>query len=372
MIEAKLFRDIAKVKQVKAEALEKDYVMNLILDAIARCSETKDKFFFKGGSCIYKCFYHENGTCGQVKVNDRLLPLKRRKEMLKSYLTRARLSADLDLTVHPDMMNEEKLNAAFSAVSAYVKEHHGLQIGDFSFPIYENKNQKIKGRNKRNCRGVLHFKGPLYNDKFNPPALKLDLTADESVVFKPYTRPICHPYKEGEALIANTYTLRDVFAEKFRSLFERYSAHDMFDVVFLADHPDMKDEQRQLGIGLAIIEKLRVKNIPLAMVDGPFSLRVENKELIATKEEFKKAWEKTMAREKGTDLVPFKTAWSDLLKAVKMGRTCVRRAQKEIEQYQKQHPGMDLNTALACLNEQVERGIVRRRLRVKNKAKERA
>lgn len=347
MIAGKMFQNLSRKTGIKAEALEKDYVMNLILDAIAHCPQTRESFFFKGGYCVHKCFSAHTFTPKTRGVDD--------------YFLAGRFSSDIDLTVRPDTMNEGKLTAAFEELKAYLVARHGLVINQFSFPIHENKKQKVGGHFKRNCRGGIHFKGPLYNAKFNPPSLKFDLTADESVVFQPYRRSICHPYKEGEDLVADTYTLRDVFAEKFRALFERYSGRDMFDVLFLAEHPDMKDPQRQLGIGYAIIEKLRVKNIPLAVVDGNFPIDVKNKDLVKPEEEFKKAWEGAMAREKGEDLPPFKTAWSHLLKAVKMGQACVKRAQKQLVAYQSKHPGMSLTEALQHLDAKVEQDIVRRR-----------
>lgn len=171
-------------------------------------------FFFKGGSCIYKCFYHENNYSAGTSYHPVTGRILKPKDRTKAYLKRVRLSKDLDLTVRPDMMNEDKLKSAFSAVGAYLKEKHGLQIGGFSFPIHENTKQKINGHYKKNCRGELWFKGPMFNDKFSPPRLKLDLTADESVVFQPYQKSLTHPYEDlGGGLIANTYTFRDVFAE---------------------------------------------------------------------------------------------------------------------------------------------------------------
>ena len=56
MIAGKVFQNLSRKTGIKAEALEKDYVMNLILDAIAHCPKTRDSFFFKGGCCVHKCF----------------------------------------------------------------------------------------------------------------------------------------------------------------------------------------------------------------------------------------------------------------------------------------------------------------------------
>lgn len=358
MIEGKFIRSLAQTMPVKAEALEKDYVMNLILDALARCDETKEAFFFKGGSCIYKCFYHENNHSMKGSYHPVTGRFLSPKDRTKAYLQRVRLSKDLDLTVRPDMMNEDKLKSAFSAVGAYLKEKHGLEIGGFSFPIHENLKQKINGHYKKNCRGELWFKGPMFNDKFSPPRLKLDLTADESVVFQPYQKSLAHPYEDVKGgLIANTYTFRDVFAEKFRSLFERCSAHDLFDIAFLADHSNVADEKRKLGIGLAIIEKFRIKNIPLSLDENAFLMRFEKKELIDTKATFKKNWENTMRREKSEGLMSFEEAWICLENVLEFGRHCVKTAMERLNAYQVTHPHVDLNTAFKKLNMDLDRDI---------------
>lgn len=210
----------------------------------------------------------------------------------------------------------------------------------------------------------------MFNDKFSPPRLKLDLTADESVVFQPYQKSLTHPYEDlGGGLIANTYTFRDVFAEKYRSLFERCSAHDLFDIAFLADHPNMADDKRKLGIGLAIIEKFRIKNIPLSLDENAFLMRFEKKELIDTKATFQKNWENTMRREKGDDLMTFEEAWICLENVLEFGRNCVKVATERLNAYQVVHPHTDLNTAFKNLNHQLDQEMIHNRLIEQNQKK---
>lgn len=248
MIEGKFFQNLSRRLGIRAETLERDYVMNLILDAFAHCPSTRDTFFFKGGCCVHKCFSRHTFDSSQPNL---------------SYFTKGRFSSDIDLTVTPEMMESESLHKAFMEVKEYVAERHNLIINQFSFPIYSNSKQKIEDRNKSNCRGIIHYEGPMFNAKFNSPAMKFDITADERVVFTPYKRILYHPYSDqGEeaVLVAKTYTLRDIFAEKIRALFERCSPRDLYDLCILNSHPDM-DDYRKIGIGLSIMEKFILKNI---------------------------------------------------------------------------------------------------------------
>lgn len=100
-------------------------------------------FFFKGGSCIYKCFYHENNYSAGTSYHPVTGRILKPKDRTKAYLKRVRLSKDLDLTVRPDMMNEDKLKSAFSAVGAYLKEKHGYKSGAFLSRFMKIQSQKL-------------------------------------------------------------------------------------------------------------------------------------------------------------------------------------------------------------------------------------
>ena len=335
MIDKNKIINIGKAAGIKPEAIERDYVMNLILDAFARCSSTRDTFFFKGGSCVHKCF-----TIFQPCDGNKL----------DTYFTHGRFSSDIDLTVNHKMMNTDALIEAFTEVADYVKKIHGLIIDQFSFPIHQ-------GKKKNNCRGYIHYQGPLYSPNFNSPKLKFDLTADERIVFQPYVRPIYHPYSnQGEEtlLIAKTYTLRDMFAEKLRALFERCSPRDVYDIHVLAKHPDI-DVTRKVGIGLSILEKFKLKDIPIDLRMEIFNSRtikdkVTQKEF-SLKDFCEQSWPQTLSRQVSLNArkeVTFDNYWNygHLPEILVFANECVNMAQRRIEIIQKSNPDIDNNQAL--------------------------
>ena len=322
MIAGKVFQNLSRKTGIKAEALEKDYVMNLILDAIAHCPKTRDSFFFKGGCCVHKCFSAHMFTPKSKGVDD--------------YFLSGRFSADVDLTVKPDMMEEGKLTAAFSEVRDYLVGRHGLEINQFSFPIYENNKMMIDGRPKRLCRGLIRFQGPMFNPKFNAPALKFDITADERNVFTPYKRLIYHPYAREEeelVLVALTYTLRDIFAEKVRALFERCSPRDVYDLNTLIRHPDL-DPWRQVGIGLSLMEKFRLKNIPLQLT--PEQLTVGMDGTPSAYERCRMNWKTTLGRQMSR-LPAFETYWAHIPGIIRFADRCVQKTNDVIQTYCNRH-----------------------------------
>lgn len=336
MIDSQAIRTLSKRTGLRVELLEKDYVMNLILDAITHCHSSRDKMFIKGGAAIYKCYNYQ-------KPLSKAFPKKTPPILLTT-----RFTNDLDLTVTHDLMNEEKLKQTFSEIGAYLYERHGLEIDQFSFPIHENQKQEVDHHYKKNCRGYIHFKGPMFSPKFNSPVLKLDLTADEKVAFQPYHRVLSHPYAQGaneENLIATTYSLRDVFAEKIRALFERISANDLYDCIHLMNHPQM-NEMRRLGIGVAIMDKFSAKNLPCKTDKDTFMNRTGSDGLpVNIKDAYQQQWEDCLSR-LIIDIPPFEKAWEQLDSLLAFTNTSLTLAKKAIAKWQASHPNMDIRNLI--------------------------
>lgn len=357
MISGRFFQNLSRRTGIKAEALEKDYVMNLILDAIAHCTKTRDVFFFKGGCCVHKCFSAHMFHPKERGVDD--------------YFYGGRFSSDIDLTVHPDMMQTHRLNDAFKELKEYLYHRHGLVIEQFSFPIYENIKQKINGHHKKNCRGMIRFRGPMYHERFNPPALKFDITADERMVFTPYKRLIHHPYScEGEelVLVALTYTLRDIFAEKIRALFERCSPRDVYDLNTLIQHPDL-ERGRALGIGLSILEKFQMKNVPLDL--NVNQLTASSDGAPSAYDRCRRLWKISLGRQMSR-LPAFEKYWGQIPHIVLFAKQCVDCANEQINICRQKHQMSRFEAMQTLLKEQNCAGnsfqrVIDRHLKLKNK-----
>ncbi len=326
MIEAKTLINIAKKTGIHAERLERDYVMSLILDALSRCDETKDDIVFKGGCCVHKCF-----TLFEKSDNPKALD---------PYFTKGRFSSDIDLTISKKLMSTEALSHAFQKVSEYLNKEHGLVLEQMDFPMHFNEKQS-----KTNSRSTLHYQGPLYlygleqkkkkalskgkpMPYFAPPELKIDITADEKVVYEPTLKPIYHPYpgdeKKEKNLQTRCYTLQGMFAEKIRSLFERCSPRDLYDLHILFNHPEIG--KRKLEIGEAIIGKFRFKKIPLR-IDEELLTKPQKAGEKPLKELCKEEWEHSLKQQIG-ELGNFDDYWDKdkFPKILRFAKECMNMA----------------------------------------------
>ena len=182
--------------------VEKDYVLGWLLAGIERNSQLAGKWVFKGGTCLKKCYF-------------------------ETY----RFSEDLDFTI-PDkaQLDRDFLIAQFTEISAWLYDKTGIEIpaDRLRFDVWDTP------RGSRAGEGRLYYRGPLAGGG-DLPRVKLDLTADETLVTKPVTRPVTHPYSDmpGEGLKALCYSYEEVFGEKVRALGERTRPRDLYDVVNL-------------------------------------------------------------------------------------------------------------------------------------------
>ena len=192
---------------MRADIIEKDYVLGWMLVAISAMPELRRTWVFKGGTCLRKCFF-------------------------ETY----RFSEDLDFTIidgGPEAPDE--LVPIFERIHRWLIEESGLEIviDEGSFVRRQNR------RGNPTTQGRIAYRGPS-----NPPSLpkiKLDLTQDEVLVDPVVRRSILHPYSDaayfsGEIL---TYSLVELLAEKTRALTERCRPRDLYDVVNIYRHPDL-------------------------------------------------------------------------------------------------------------------------------------
>jgi predicted nucleotidyltransferase component of viral defense system len=191
----------ASDKSLNPAVIEKDYVLGWVLHAISRHAALADKWVFKGGTCLKKCFF-------------------------ETY----RFSEDLDFTLLDEShINEDFLKRVFGEISETLYEQTGIElpVADQKFDIYNNKRGTIS------CQGKLPYRGPIAPRSL--PRIKLDLTADERIVLPPVRAAVYHPYTdepEGGFSVLS-YAYEEAFGEKVRALGERTRPRDLYDVVNL-------------------------------------------------------------------------------------------------------------------------------------------
>jgi predicted nucleotidyltransferase component of viral defense system len=210
---------------LRADVIEKDYVLGWMLAAIAEAPGLTDTWVFKGGTCLRKCFY-------------------------ETY----RFSEDLDFTVTGNgPETPEDLRPIFEGVREWLLDQAGLEIvlDETSFLRRQNR------RGHPTTQARIAYRGP-----GNPPTLpklKLDLTSDEVLVLPTERRPILHPYSDADQLHVEVqaYSIVELLAEKTRALAERCRPRDLYDVVSLHRHPELIGDPRPGGRGAGAEVRLR-------------------------------------------------------------------------------------------------------------------
>lgn len=206
---------------LRADVIEKDYMLAWMLAAIGAAPELVDTWVFKGGTCLRKCFY-------------------------ETY----RFSEDLDFTVingGPEL--PEDLVPIFGRVRDWLLNQSGLEIS-------ADENIFVRRRNRRGnptTQGRIAFRGP--SSPPTLPKLKIDLTSDEVFVGPSVRRPVLHPYSDADQLMADVqaYSIVELLAEKIRALAERCRPRDLYDVVNVHRHPEL------LGDPAPVLEALEEK-----------------------------------------------------------------------------------------------------------------
>lgn len=269
MIDRQELSDFARELSLALHVVEKDYVLGWLLAGISAHDALAGHWVFKGGTCLKKCYF-------------------------ETY----RFSEDLDFTITEDgQINENFLLAAFREVAEWIYEASGIEIpGDqIRFKIADIPGGKY-------AEGCVYYVGPIQQRR-NLARIKFDLTSKEKLVLAPVAREVHHPYSDRpEAGIhILSYGFEEVFAEKVRALAERERPRDLYDVVHLYRHDEIRPD-RSLVMN-TLREKCAFKNIPVPNRDS--LLRPDAREKLLAE------WEDMLAHQLPV-LPPFDQFWDEL------------------------------------------------------------
>lgn len=262
--------DLAREFGLDPNVVEKDYVLGWLLAGISNHSALYGNWVFKGGTCLKKCYF-------------------------ETY----RFSEDLDFTLtDAAVLDEIRLVEIFNEVTDWVYEEAGIECprDTFRFEVYENKRGGISAEGRIGYRGPLQRRG-------DAPRIKLDLTCDEVLVLEPTMREVHHPYSDRpeKGIQVYCYSFEEVFAEKVRALAERERPRDLYDVVHLHRHDDMRPDRAVVLRTLE--EKCAFKGIgvpTLATLEG-----------CPERAELESEWASMLAHQLPA-LPPFESFWSEL------------------------------------------------------------
>ena len=262
--------DFSREFGLAANVIEKDYVLGWVLAGIAAHPEIGQSWVFKGGTCLKKCYF-------------------------ETY----RFSEDLDFTLtNPEHLAEPFLLATFNQISEWIYDMAGIEMPAeaMRFEIYTNP------RGKTSAEGKVGYLGPMQR-RGDTPRIKLDITNDELLVLEPATREVHHPYSDlpTDGIHVRCYSFEEVFAEKIRALAERERPRDLYDVVHLYRHDELRPDRALVFHTLE--QKCAFKGIAV-----PTMQTIENQ---PARGELEAEWGNMLAHQLPI-LPPFKQFWQEL------------------------------------------------------------
>lgn len=224
------------------EVVEKDYVLGWLLWGIGTDPILSTTWVFKGGTCLKKC-----------------------------YIETYRFSEDLDFTVLPNgPYKPDDVDPLLRRTLERVAAASGL---DFSRP------PRLRLRpNGLSTEGRVYYIGPRQTPQ--PGSVKLDISADETVVRPPVLQVVTHPYPDtfGSGGSVRCYSFDELFAEKIRAMAQRGRPRDLYDIINLFRRSDLRMYPE--AIRSALEEKCAAKGIPVPtasdFVASPFVAELES------------------------------------------------------------------------------------------------
>ena len=271
MIEKNEVLKLAHLLNLRPDTIEKDYILGWMLFGINSNLKLKDKWVFKGGTCLKKCFFET-----------------------------FRFSEDLDFTISDsNHFREDFLLQEFHNIADAVYEKTGIEFkkDKFKFKIIEKEN------GKKTAQGKIQFNGPLRRKREHYTSIKLDLTNNEIIVLKKVQKNIHHPYSDEpkNGIAAICYAFEEIIAEKIRALAQRARPRDLYDVIhFFRNRNMIRNPQLVYDI---LEKKCRFKQLNIPTFES-----IEKHEKI---EELKPQWKYMLAHQL-TSLPPLESFWKDL------------------------------------------------------------
>lgn len=262
--------DFSREFGIAPNIIEKDYILGWLLAGISQHAELSNKWIFKGGTCLKKCYF-------------------------ETY----RFSEDLDFTLkQSEHQNKDFLINIFKEIATWIYDAAGIEIPRemIRFDINKNPGERIS------VEGRIYYKGPL-GFGGAPPRIKLDLTAEEILVLDQVNHEAHHPYsdKPEGGIHIQCYCFEEVFAEKIRALAERLRPRDLYDVIHLYRHDIMRQDREFILSTLK--QKCEFKGIPVPTIKILES-KPERAELVSE-------WENMLGHQVPV-LPPFEQYWQEL------------------------------------------------------------
>lgn len=222
---------VARTSGIRAENIERDYVLGWLLKSIVETNGFTGRYAFKGGTALRKLYFPDY-----------------------------RYSQDLDFTVL-SAMSERDLRQVLEAAVQSGKQSSGIafRVADFvtTREIPDEEAYRVR----------IEYEGPLGRLGGTQPRITIDVTLYEKVVLPLAQKQLHHPYSDKDACqsAVAVYPLEEMLAEKMRALLRRRYARDVYDLWYLFKYHS--DEMNLKAARRALDEKCRHKGFTFSKTD---------------------------------------------------------------------------------------------------------
>jgi len=249
MIRQAEIQQIARKQGVRDAQIEKDYILSWILTGVAHNRQLSETLVFKGGTVLKKFFFADY-----------------------------RHSEDLDFTLLDSTKTNAEIKEAFQSSFEYIKEASNIDMSIIDYNEHETGNINF----------YINNIGPLGG---TGKRVKVDISKDELLKFDIEERKLFATYSDHIACVLKCYSLKEVMAEKLRSLLSRQQPRDFYDLWYLSEYGNLEIEDCLPEYE----EKARYKGL------NPDNLAERIEQLLPT---FKKRWSGSLG-EQIKELPPF-------------------------------------------------------------------
>lgn len=237
----KEIQQFAEQTGVPANTIDKDYVIGHFLNELFSNQWAKEKFLFKGGTCLKKCYFD-------------------------TY----RFSEDIDLTITDKNFRLAKQD--IQEVCNSISEKTDIWFNLLKFEEVFSNNSFMGWDIKICFWGSNHRKNeiPVFRE-YCHTFIESDVRSHELQLLKSETRNIIHPYSDRQLVTSQIpcYSLHEILSEKMRSLLQRNrgEARDYYDLWYIKNNVAGIDWNTVKG---AFLEKCKFKNISFQEPDDFF------------------------------------------------------------------------------------------------------
>ncbi|MFO7789197.1 MAG: nucleotidyl transferase AbiEii/AbiGii toxin family protein [Bacteroidales bacterium] len=233
MLKQKEIVEISLNKQVPKAIIDKDWVLGHFLNAMFSFGEVRNKFVFKGGTCLHKC-----------------------------YIEDYRFSEDLDFTLLDTEFNVNEVFINKIMKTAYEQSGIKFYLADLNYQYSDNIPQGYKA-------GIKYW-GADHNPNQRPlppmrwqTSISIDISFSEQLLLPAIEKNIIHPYSDNRLIVNSVlcYDLMELLSEKIRALKQRNRPRDVYDVWYLSKIKSQNlDELKDLILKKSDIKGLKIKS----------------------------------------------------------------------------------------------------------------